>query len=79
MIESVGFVLLVGTCGNDACDAIPVTENLAHRAGMCAGDGAHTKTLSQWKSFIAKRYYEMNKPENKEMKFTPVDIDGAHG
>ncbi|MBB8029354.1 hypothetical protein HEL23_027010, partial [Escherichia coli] len=23
-----GFVLLVGTCGNDACDAIPVTEKI---------------------------------------------------
>nr|WP_249923775.1 hypothetical protein [Escherichia coli] len=48
MVKSTGFVQLVGTCGNDACDAIPVTEkNLAHRTGMYAGDGAHTKTLSQ--------------------------------
>ncbi|EIF5180180.1 hypothetical protein K5030_005242, partial [Escherichia coli] len=28
MIKSIGFVLLVGTCGNDACDAIPVTEKI---------------------------------------------------
>lgn len=48
MIKSTGFVLLVGTCGNDACDAIPVTEkNLAHRTGMYAGDGSLTKTLSR--------------------------------
>ncbi|AXD06243.1 hypothetical protein LFZ28_20325 [Salmonella enterica subsp. enterica serovar Milwaukee str. SA19950795] len=28
MIKSVGFLLLVGTCGRDACDAIPVTEKI---------------------------------------------------
>ena len=28
MIKSIGFVLLVGTCGSDACDAIPATEKI---------------------------------------------------
>ncbi|WP_413493006.1 hypothetical protein [Morganella psychrotolerans] len=28
MLETIGFVLLVSTCGNDACEALPVTEDL---------------------------------------------------
>ena len=28
MLMTIGFVLLVGTCGQDACDAIPVSEKL---------------------------------------------------
>ncbi|ENS2883953.1 hypothetical protein ACEZ5U_004509, partial [Shigella sonnei] len=35
MIKSIGFVLLVGTCGNDACDAIPVTEKIWPTEQVC--------------------------------------------
>lgn len=28
MLETIGFVLLVSTCGGDACEALPVTEDI---------------------------------------------------
>ncbi|HAM3727880.1 TPA: hypothetical protein IBL10_002260 [Escherichia coli] len=35
MVKSTGFVQLVGTCGNDACDAIPVTEKIWSTEQTC--------------------------------------------
>ncbi|MBT0719009.1 hypothetical protein HGT71_12215 [Rosenbergiella epipactidis] len=31
----IGFVLLVSACGNDACDALPVTETIYPTLVMC--------------------------------------------
>ncbi|MFH2331167.1 hypothetical protein ABK654_13965 [Morganella morganii] len=31
MLETIGFVLLVSTCGDDACEALPVTEDIYTR------------------------------------------------
>lgn len=28
MLEIIGFVLLVSACGDDACDALPVTDDI---------------------------------------------------
>ncbi|KFD17628.1 MULTISPECIES: hypothetical protein [Tatumella] len=31
----IGFVLLVSACGNDACDALPVSEHIFPTQGSC--------------------------------------------
>lgn len=31
----IGFVLLVSSCGFDACDALPVTEDIYHTQSEC--------------------------------------------